>query len=290
MATNDDRDIEPVGAGMLNGVSRSEIDIQIATARQSPRFRRPFGRDPGRGIEDFQNDVLTLATSDEETAAACFFKLPRKSRDGERIFIEGPSIRMAEIMASLWRNLHCAARVSEIGDEYVVAQAFAWDLESNYRLGKEVRRRITTASGRRFSEDMIGVTANAAISIALRNAIFTLVPRALIKGVLDEVKKVATGKNLPMDKRRGRAFKRMGEVQAPEAEVLKVLGRKSVVEIDDEDLEKLTGMYTGIREGETTWRQIYVDWVEEQRDLASGLRPVVDDLPPLGSLKAEAQP
>jgi hypothetical protein len=68
-----------------------EIDIQIATAHRYPR-----------DIEQFRREALSIAIADEDTAASCFYKLPRKKKDeatGEWIqtYIEGPGVRLAEI-------------------------------------------------------------------------------------------------------------------------------------------------------------------------------------------------
>ncbi|MFN8826683.1 MAG: hypothetical protein ACK501_17070, partial [Planctomycetota bacterium] len=46
-------------------------------------------------------------------------------------------------------------------------------------------RRITGKNGRRYSSDMIGVTGNAACSIALRNAVFRGIPRAFWIDIYD---------------------------------------------------------------------------------------------------------
>ena len=67
-------------------------------------------------------------------------------------------------------NLQLSSRIVEVADTYIVAQGVVWDLEANVRISTETRR-ITTEEGRRYNEDMIMMTGNAAASIALRNAI-----------------------------------------------------------------------------------------------------------------------
>jgi hypothetical protein len=59
------RDVHDVGA--LEQIARGEIDIQITTARRFPR-----------SIEQFQKKALSMATIDEETAASCFYVLPKR--------------------------------------------------------------------------------------------------------------------------------------------------------------------------------------------------------------------
>jgi hypothetical protein len=167
-------------AGALEQLARGEIDIQIATARRFPR-----------SIEVFQKKALSMATIDEETAASCFYVLPK--RKGSEKAIEGPSARLAEIVASAWGHMAIAGRIVEEGDRFIVAQGAAWDLENNVRRAVEVRRRITTRDGGRFSDDMIAVTCNAAIAIATRNAVFQIVPQAYTRQIYHECRAVAVG-------------------------------------------------------------------------------------------------
>ena len=80
--------IEIKQAEMLAGITRSEIDIQIATAKQYPR-----------DLNTVLNKIATYATMDRETAEDCFYVLRRKDANGNDNVIEGLSIRMAEIIA-----------------------------------------------------------------------------------------------------------------------------------------------------------------------------------------------
>jgi len=66
----------PVGA--LLQIEKATIDTQIATAKQYPR-----------SITKFLREAEEIACLDEETAASCFYRVPR---DGK--YIEGPSARI----------------------------------------------------------------------------------------------------------------------------------------------------------------------------------------------------
>ena len=141
--------------GLVSAISRSEIDQQIATARRYPR-----------SIKRFRDEALQMVTLSESVAEQCIYALPR---DGKTI--EGPSARFAEVVASAWGNCRAGARVINDAGEFVTAQGVFHDLERNVAITYEVQRRITDKHGKRYKADMIGVTANAACSIALRNAI-----------------------------------------------------------------------------------------------------------------------
>jgi len=161
----------------LEAINRAEVDIQISTAHQYPR-----------SLARVREKILEIATVDPVTAEACFYALPR---DGK--VIEGPSVRMAEIVAASYGNLRVAARVIGFDDTSVICQGVCHDLENNVATSVEVRRRITNKSGRKYSDDMINTTSNAGCAIAFRNAIFKVVPTAIFKDIVNEVKKVGMG-------------------------------------------------------------------------------------------------
>lgn len=265
-AEYDGVEIEP--SGIVAALNKQEMDIQIATAHRFPRFSRT------RGVEDFQRDVLRLATADEDTARSMFYQLKRRGRDGKDVIIEGPSIRMAEVVAVCWKNLHISARPGGIEDDFTIGQAVAWDLESNFRVGMEARRRITDRNGRRYNDDMITTTTNAALNIAWRNAALKVVPKALIKAALDQAKEVSLGKGLTMEAKRKKAFEIMAKVGAKPTEILRVLGRSSELDITIDDLISLHGYCTAIKERETTWAEIVAASTK-----ATAATDMPDDLP-----------
>lgn len=174
--------IEIKQAEMLAGITRSEIDIQIATAKQYPR-----------DLNTVLNKIATYATMDRETAEDCFYVLRRKDANGNDNTIEGLSIRMAEIIAGAWGNLRVQTRIIGNDGRKITAQAVCHDLETNFAVCKTVDRRITTKTGKTYSDDMQVVTGNAAASIAFRNAVLAVIPKAVTKRVINEVKQVALG-------------------------------------------------------------------------------------------------
>ncbi len=165
---------------VLEAITKSEVAMQLDAAHRWPR-----------DVNRFLSEAEVLATFSKETAKSCIYTLPGRSQDGKAI--TGPSVRLAEMCATAWGNLHTGARIIDIGQRAVTAQAVAWDLEKNLRLSIEVQRGIVTKNGQRFGDDMIRVTGMAAISIALRNAIFRIVPRALVNHIYDKAEQKATG-------------------------------------------------------------------------------------------------
>ncbi len=232
--------VEVESPSVLATLNSSEINVQITTAKAYPR-----------SLQAFQRDALTLATLDQETARSMFYVVPRDGRN-----IEGPSVRLAEIVGSSWGNLRYGARVVDIDESFVTAQGMAFDLEKNLASTIEVRRQIKTKYGKRYSDDMIRTTANAAMSIALRNAIFKVVPFALVKKVYEQAKEVSLGKGLSMEKRRENALKALGSIGAKPADIYRLCNRRGLDDLTVDDLINLNGLYTAIKEGDTTWAEV----------------------------------
>jgi hypothetical protein len=223
-------------ATRMDRLDRTELDMQITTAHQFPR-----------SIQRFKQEAMSLATLDEETAASCFYKLLRDEKT-----IEGPGVRLAEIVGSAWGNIRYGARIVGEEGEFIMAQGIAHDLEKNVAATIEIRRRIVNRQGRRYSTDMIGVTANAACSIALRNAIFKVVPRAFVAGIYAAAKQVAIGDASTLVDRRQSALVYFLKLGVSEDRILAVLKKTGGDDIDLGDLELLMGIRTAISDGDTT--------------------------------------
>ena len=239
--------IEIKQAEMLAGITRSEIDIQIATAKQYPR-----------DLNTTLNKIATYATMDKETAEDCFYVLRRQGADGTSNVIEGLSVRMAEIIAGAWGNLRVATRIIGNDGRMITAQAICHDLETNLAVSKEVKRRITNKFGKTFSEDMQVVTGNAAASIAFRNAVLAVIPKAVTKRVINEVKKVALGQAIDLEQSRQNVLAYFGKLGVTQEQVFIYLGVKSAEEIDKQMIFELRATRNAIEEGTTTVQETFV--------------------------------
>lgn len=220
---------------VVGAIAKAELDQQITTAHAFPR-----------SIKKFINECRDMACLNSDVAAEMFYILPRGGKK-----IEGPSIRMAEIVQSAWGNCQSGARVVDEGQEFITAQGVFFDLERNVRVTMEVRRRITDRDGRRFNQDMIGVTSAAASSIALRNAIFRGIPKGFWNSIYEEARKVARGDIKSLVTNRTEALDWLAKRGVPNATVLAALGLNGIEDLGLDELETLRGMVTAIKEGET---------------------------------------
>lgn len=229
------------GIGALEAVDRAEIDIQVATAKKFPR-----------SVDKSLKQAMTLATLDEETAASMFYALPRSGKT-----IEGPSARLAEIMAYSWGNLRADAATVGEDRTHVTAVGTCFDLEKNVAVRIRVKRRITDRDGNRYNEDMIGVTSNAAISIALRNAVFKVIPAALVGKVYRQARRASLGKAGTMEQKRQNAVAWFGKLAVQPEQVFKVLDVNGLEDITEDHLITLRGLRNALEDGETTVRQVF---------------------------------
>lgn len=238
--------VEEMGLTPLAVADRSELallDVQIVTAKRYPR-----------SIEKFKKDALALATTDAETAASMYYRLKRDKKT-----IEGPSVRLAEVVANCWTNLHAVARQLDVhrGDRVARSQSVCWDLEKNVRIGVEVSRRITRADGTIYGDDMIGVTQAAALGIAFRNSVFKVVPLAHVKDIFDACKEVSVGKGLTMEQRRENAVKAFKALGVEEKTLLEFLEVKGWEDTTIDHFITLSGLRTAIKDGEVTVKEAF---------------------------------
>lgn len=225
----------------LTAMTRGEIDIQIATAKAYPR-----------SIKEFKRQALELACLDEETAGSMFYSLRRSGKA-----IEGPSVRLAEVIRYSWEHIRAESFVSAIDDKFVTATGTCFDLQKNIASRVSVKRRITDKNGNRFNDDMIGVTSNAACSIAMREATFRVIPRALFKDVYEAARRTAVGDEKTIAERRARAIHLFEKIGITKEQIFGKLGRKGIDEITLDDLAFLTGLKTSIQDGEISKEEAF---------------------------------
>ena len=225
------------------GLTRAEIDSQVATARAYPR-----------SIQKAISNITTLATLDEETAAECIYALPRGGKT-----IRGPSIRFAEIVAAQWGNSRIGARVVHVDrtEAYVESEAIFHDLETNVAQAARIRRTIQAKRGKGIDSDMIQLAGAAASSIARRNAILAGVPKGIYRKAYLAVEQVIRGDISTLAERRNGAMKAFMAIGVTPEQVFAALGVKGLEDITLDHLATLTGMKSALKNGEATVEEMF---------------------------------
>lgn len=239
-------------ADTLEALNRSEIDIQISTAKQYPR-----------SVEQSTRRILALATMDEETAQECFYSLRRGKGENASV-VEGPSVRLAEIVAASWGNLRVQSQVVSNDGKFITARGVCHDLETNTAVSCEVQRRITDKNGRTFSDDMIVVTGNAAGAIAFRNAVFKVVPKAVINNTVKEIKTMAMGNSNALEERRNKMLRYFSSIGVTKEMVFSYLEVDGIEAIDMEMVMEMLGLVNAIKEGTTTKEEALINPYNER--------------------------
>lgn len=224
-------------------IARAELDCQIATAKAYPR-------NPAQCIEY----AIQLATMDEATAQSCFYCLPRKDKDGTRKEIRGASIRLAEIVANAWTNIHAGTRIIENDGRFITAEGVAHDLQANVKISMQNKVSIRFGEkdgkgGYTANADMQTVLSNAASAKALRNAIFKVVPKALVDRVLEKAMSFSIGDQKTINTKVSEIFDKLTKMGIDQTKILAYYGRTSIAEITSEDFKSLIGVGTAIKEG-----------------------------------------
>lgn len=245
--------LQPEEPSAIEAIERAQIDTQIATAKRYPRV-----------LSKVKADMLSFATLDEETALSTFYTLPRGGKT-----IQGPSVRMAEIAISCYGNLRAGARpiqtVTTGEFPHVIVQAVCHDLEKNVAISIEKRRRIVgkKSKGGAIDEDDVNLATNACAAIAFRDAVFKVVPGALIKPVYEQAKAVAVGDIKSLGAKRTKVIERLTQMGAKLENILGRVEAKKVEDIDLTKLEVLIGLGTSLKDGETTLEEAFPTPVAE---------------------------
>lgn len=231
--------VETVSPEIVYQQDKAQIDVQISTAKAYPR-----------NLKRSVDNAIAVVSMDSQTAATCTYSLPRGGKS-----ISGPSVHLAKILAQVWGNLRVEAKVVAVDSTTITSQAVCFDLENNLAIKVEVKRSIMTRSGR-MNDDMITVTGNAANAISLRNAVLSVIPKAVVDKVYNAAKTTITGdlsSEQKLLKKRKEVFDALKDnLGVSEKEVLESIGKASIANITQEDLVTIIGIGQAIKDGDTT--------------------------------------
>jgi hypothetical protein len=230
-------------------ITKAELDMKITTAKAFPR-----------SLAVFMDKALSMATINEDIAASCSYALPRAGKT-----IEGPSVRLAEIVCAAYGNICSGARVIDNDGKTITAQGICHDLETNNSVTVEVKRRILDKYGKTMSEDMQVVIGNAACAIAYRNAVYKVVPAAFIDDIYEKTKEVARGTAETLIKKREKALTHFRNLGVKDDQICEVLNIKKIDDIDIDKLSVLRGFVSAVKDGEATIQEIFAPKSSEEK-------------------------
>lgn len=272
--------------GQLALLQKAEIDSQIATAHAFPR-----------SLAKSLTRMISMATLTVEIAESCEYALPR----GDKV-LNGPSIRLAEIVFSQYGNIRGGARTIYNDGKKVVGQGIVHDLETNALMTMETSRSIQQhewipdpqnpgkrkKSGRMvtMTEDMQVVTGNASAAIAFRNAVFKVIPGAIVQTVYQKAREVARGSLETLVVRRSKALDYLHALGVDDERICSALVLQSVDDIDLDKLAIIRGMCNRIRDNISTVEELFPKPSKKTDPAATGSRVTSAAVEALNKTKA----
>ena len=218
----------------------------MATAKKYPR----------RSDQVISTEIMSRATLDEDTAAECIYSLPRAGKD-----ITGPSIRFAEIVFASYGNLRVGARFVEwhMKDPQrsaIIIEGVGIDMQMNNGQSISVRRSITGKKGI-FNADMTNIAFSAGAAIARREAIIKTVPKSIWGAAWKGVVAVLQGDVKTLAARRRTAMEAFGKMGVAADKVCDALGVTGEEMITLEQMPRLIGFWTALRDGTETIESLF---------------------------------
>ena len=243
---NDTGEIHEIVPTEMSGAVAAEISQQVATAKRYPR----------RTDKVISTEIMSRATLDEETAAECVYSLPRAGKD-----ITGPSVRFAEIVFASFGNMRAGARFVEIDTKdparaAVIIEGVCIDMQMNNGQTVPVRRSITGKKGV-FNADMTNIAFSAGAAIARREAILKTVPKSIWGAAWKQVLAVLQGDVKTLAARRRSALEAFHKMGVDAAKVCEALGVAGEEAITLEQMPRLIGMWTALRDGTETIESLF---------------------------------
>lgn len=170
------------------GAVAIESERAIAEAQAKMVIAKRFPRDPYMAVQRIMD-----ACSREGLANEAFYSY---DRGGSKV--TGPSIRLAEVMASAWGNIEYGINELSRRDGESEMQAYCWDLETNTFSQQKftvAHIRDTRGGGRELKEqrDIYEIGANMGAR-RLRARILAIIPKDVIDAAVDTCKATIAGR------------------------------------------------------------------------------------------------
>lgn len=226
------------------GAVAIESERAIAEARGQIQVAQMFPRDVAAARAELMDECDVY-----EFAAVASYAVPRAGGT-----VTGPSIRLAEAVASAYGHMEWGHRELSRGDGKSEVEVYAWDKQKNNRRIRQItvdHFRDTRNGPQRLrdSKDIDDKIANVA-SKQMRGAILALVPKSFTEAAIARCKAtLAGGGGVSLKQRIDKmtdAFAKLGVT----AEVLKKHLKKPLSEINGDDIADLTAVYNAIKGGD----------------------------------------
>ena len=234
-----------ISAGTAVEQSRAVAETQAAMAVAQARPR-----------DEYRAYTQIMKACDRQSLAAT--SMYAYKRGGS--MVEGPSIRLAEVIARHWGNITYGLReLSRVEGESEI-EAFAWDLESNTRVTRQFVLRHTRdkkGGGVALTEerDIYELAANMG-QRRVRACLLELIPGDIVEEAVDRCKKTLVKGDEPLADRIRKMVLAFGSLGVTKVMIEEYLTHK-VEAIVPAQMVKLTQIYSSITSGVATQEEFF---------------------------------
>ncbi|MCC2250038.1 hypothetical protein JUJ52_08670 [Virgibacillus sp. AGTR] len=214
-----------------------EVKGQIFMARQFPR-------------DVFQSEQRILdACKRPALAEVAVYRYPR---GGSKV--EGPSIRLAEVLAQNWGNLAFGVKELEQRPGESVAMAYAWDLETNVRQEKVFtvkHSRKANGSVQKLTDprDIYEMVANQGAR-RVRSCVLSIIPGDITEKATEECNRTLQGNNKePLKERLANALSTFKDKYRVTKEQIEEHMGYNISAFTERDYVDLIKIFTSLRDG-----------------------------------------
>lgn len=243
--------------------SRAQHEVQAAFV-----IAKKFPRDEFAAIQK-----IMKACKRHSLAEKAIYMYPRGGTQ-----VEGPSIRLAEAIASSWGNIDCGVREVSQSNGVSVAEAYAIDLETNTRVTKtfHVKHERHTKKGvtkLKDTRDIYELVANQGAR-RLRACILGVIPGDIVEEATYQCRKTLESSDEPIEQRIKRMVNAFDELGVKIEHLEKRLGHNLDVTTAHE-LVTLQSIYRSIKDGMASREQYFDIALKNQLEDASQLKDLV---------------
>lgn len=214
-----------------------EVKGQIFMARQFPR--NVFASEQ-RILDNCKRPAL---------AQAAVYRYPRGGTS-----VEGPSIRLAEVLAQNWGNLSFGVKELEQREGESVAMAYAWDLETNVRQEKVFTVPHSRKAGKTIKKltdprDIYELVANNGAR-RVRACILGIIPGDIVEKAVEECNRTLQGNGKgPLKDRLATALTAFKDSYRITQEQIEERMGYNVSAFTERDYADLIKIFTSIKDG-----------------------------------------
>lgn len=235
--------VEVVPPSALEALNRAEVDISISTAKR-------WKRDVAQAIKTCGE----LALRNPQIARTCNYAVPRGGKT-----LVGPSVHFARLAAYSWGNLTALSRVIGCDRANAHLQGVCHDLQTNYRIGIEMDWPVQPPhkeTPERWTDQM-NLAKRGGGAVALRVAIFNVIPLVLFSDIAEKAKLIAIGEGKSFEQSRAAAMSAFKELGVTKEQIYAYLDRGGLESITTDDLILLHGLLVSIQERTASVEELF---------------------------------